>query len=456
VDKFQPTEEEYPIRRMHVRPKKYLEEWIDFPAHIHHMSFRMKNPPFERPESQLEFIHVTKNLGIPESNLEVSEKFGYGVRIEENGDRLIIVWEAHTEYYSYQVWHIPDDKSLLLEFGPIRIPQFQFPLSPIGTIVNSLDIIISGERQLSPELIREIIPGPHLYGSCVFGEDISLVTSFTPDESLRERFMIYSSCPKTLLQHLAKVIDGVVTIENYYHLILFPFPEFSKAVDRIHQLEQKHLKQRTLITEQLDTSKSDVLQKWVSQLTHDFLEVSRFAEAMRFQLSASVPYNAIVQVTIRGFQERPLTPYLPISDYVLGGISGVADGYQQLIKRIEAIEADFQSIISVIRTRVNLMLQEQNLVLEDQNLRLLKSVDKTTKSQAILQRTVEGLSIIVVAYYLTGLANYVFKVFQELGWITHADFATDLFVPVSLLISFLLIYIGRKWIYQRKESGNLS
>jgi len=268
--------------------------------------------------------------------------------------------------------------------------------------------------------------------------------------------MIYSSSSKVLLQHLAKVIDGVVTIENYYHLILFPFPEFSKAVDRIHQLEQKHLKQRALITEQLDKSISDVLQKWVSQLTHDFLEVSRFAEAMRFQLSASVPYNAIVQATIRGFQERPLNPYLPISDYVLGGISGVADGYQQLIKRIEAIEADFQSIISVIRTRVNLMLQEQNLVLEDQNLRILKSVDKTTKSQAILQRTVEGLSIIVIAYYLTGLANYVFKVFQELGWIVHADFATGLFVPVSLLISFLLIYIGRKWIYRRKESGNLS
>ncbi len=195
----------------------------------------------------------------------------------------------------------------------------------------------------------------------------------------------------------------------------------------------------------------------MNQLTQDFLEVSRFAEAMRFQLSASVPYNAIVHATVRGFQEKALSPFLPLSDYVLGGISGVADGYQQLIKRIEAIETDFQSMISVIRTRVNLMQQEQNLVIEDQNLRLLTSMDKTTKSQAILQHTVEGLSVIVIAYYLSGLASHVFAAMENTGWIQNASAATGLFVPVSLAISFALIFFGRRLIYKRmsgKGKGN--
>jgi uncharacterized membrane-anchored protein len=151
-------------------------------------------------------------------------------------------------------------------------------------------------------------------------------------------------------------------------------------------------------------------------------------------------------------QERPLAPYLPLSDYVLGGISGVADGYQQLIKRIEAMESDFQGMISVIRTRVNLMQQEQNLILADQNLKLLSSVDSTTKSQVVLQHTVEGLSVIVVAYYLSGLANYFLKALQELGWISNAAVATGLFVPVSLGIAFLLIYFGRKFIYKLMAS----
>jgi uncharacterized membrane-anchored protein len=115
----------------------------------------------------------------------------------------------------------------------------------------------------------------------------------------------------------------------------------------------------------------------------------------------------------------------------------VADGYQQLIRRIEAVEADFQSIISVIRTRVTLVQQEQNLD-------LLASVDRTTKSQVVLQHTVEGLSVIVVAYYLSGLAGYVLKAMQEVGWISNANVVTGLFVPVALGLAFLLIYFGRK------------
>ena len=173
---------------------------------------------------------------------------------------------------------------------------------------------------------------------------------------------------------------------------------------------------------------------------------------MRYQLSATVPYNAIIQATMASFQERPLLPFLPLSDYVLGRISGVADGYQQLIRRIDAMQSDFEGIISVIRTRVDLMLQEQNLALQDQNLRLLSSVDNTTKSQAILQRTVEGLSVIVISYYLSGLGNYVFEALQKLGWLESAVYATAVLVPISIVVSFGLIVLGRRIIYKRSGS----
>jgi uncharacterized membrane-anchored protein len=452
VENIKPPIDKDDLSRLHERPKKYLEEWLDFPAHIHHTSYRMANPPVERPRSRMEFLQLLRDLNVPETHAVVAEKFGYGVRVDENGDRLVIVWEAHTEYYSYQAWHIPDDKALLPEFGPLSSSLSPFPAAPLGTPVNALDIIVSPERTVPDDLIRDLLPGPHVYGSHVFGEEISIVTCFTPDEQLRERYLIFSDSRKALLRHLAKVIDGVVTIENYYHLLLLPFPEFTKAVDRIHELEQNHLVQRGRITEKLAISESKTLQEWLSRLTIDFMEVSRFAESMRYRLSASIPYNAIIQATIRGFQERPRAPFLPLSDYVLGGVSGVADGYQQLIKRIEAIESDFQSIISVIRTQVNLIQQEQNLILEDQNFRMLASVDKTTKSQAMLQHTVEALSVIVIAYYMSGLANYLFEAFEDRGWIQNAVAASGLFVPISIVLSLTLILVGRIVIRKRKTS----
>lgn len=82
-------------------------------------------------------------------------------------------------------------------------------------------------------------------------------------------------------------------------------------------------------------------------------------------------------------------------------------------------------------------------------MKLLASVDSTTRAQAILQRTVESLSVIVITYYLTGLGGYVLKACYELGWIKNANVATAIFVPIAFAISFTLMTVGRKIIVKR-------
>ena len=86
---------------------------------------------------------------------------------------------------------------------------------------------------------------------------------------------------------------------------------------------------------------------------------------------------------------------------------------------INSLEQDFEGTIAILRTKVDLVLQELYGSLQDKIGRPLLSVDNTTKSQAILQRTVEGLSVIVIAYYLSGLANERLKTLHKLGWITN-------------------------------------
>lgn len=437
------------LRQLHEPPKKYLGEWLEAPAHIHHIAHRMANPPIERPKSRDEFKELLNCFAVLEEHRVLYEKFGYGVRTAENGDRLIIAWEAHTEYYSYQIWHIPQDRTKPLDFGPITFPQYQFPLTPLGIKVNALDILICPNAQFSPEELKLKMAGPQLYGSRVFGKDISVVANFTPDDYSRERYCVYSPSAEILIPQLARLIDTLVGIENYTHLILLPYQAFTAAVDQVHQFEQRHLYQRNVITTQLEAVTSATLQHWLTVLTQDFMKVSRMAESMRYKLSAAVPYESIVKSNLQGLQEEPLPTGRVISDYINHKITGVADGYQQLLNRIDALEKDFEGTISVIRTKVDLLLQDHNLALQDQNLKLLASVDKTTKSQAILQHTVEGLSIIVIAYYLSGLANYVFKALQKAGWLEDATYAAGVFVPISLVISFSLILIGRKVINQR-------
>ncbi len=439
------------LRQLHHPSNKYLEEWFDLPAHIHHVAHRLANPPSDRPQSRREFQHLLQCLDIPKEHWVIHDNFGHGAKVAPNGDRLLVAWEAHTEYYSYQVWHMPDDKLKPLAFGPLGFPDYAMPLSPLDVPVNALDLLILPHTSLTIEDVKNTMPGPQLYGSRLFGQEISVMTTFTPDEYQRERYLITSPSFDTLLTHMGRTIDTLVAVENYTHLILFPFQAFARAVDQVHQYEQGHLQQRGVITTEIETATSHTLQNWLTAMTQDFMRVSRMAESMRYKLSASVPYDRIIRASVALLQEQAIAGCRPIAEYVNGKTIGVADGYQQLLKRIGALVNDFQGSIAVIRTKVELQLQHQNLALEDQNLKLLRSVDKTTRSQAILQRTVEGLSVIVISYYLSGLGEYVFKAMEHMHLIDNHDMASGLFVPVSLVIAFGLILIGRKFIYKHSD-----
>jgi uncharacterized membrane-anchored protein len=182
----------------------------------------------------------------------------------------------------------------------------------------------------------------------------------------------------------------------------------------------------------------------LTTLTQDLLKTNRMAGTLHFELSASLPYDKIVHTTLTSLAEHPMESYRPISDYVLSGITGVAEGHQQLLRRIDTLRGGFEGIIAIIRTRID-------LILESQNLALLQSVDKTTKSQVLLQHTVEGLSVIVIAYYVAGLAGYVFKGFQEMGWLKNANIASAIFVPIAIGLAFGITTFSKKYLHKKLE-----
>jgi len=436
------------IRKLHERPQMPLAKWLRAPAHVHYKAFRMSDPPVQRPASRDEFRSLLEAFKISTDAMAIRDTFGYGVKVETSGERLILIWQAHTEYYSYQTWHIPSDHAGEVTFGPMTFPQYRSPITPVGAEVCRLDIQLLTKPLPAIEILRRQLPGPVIYGSRILDEETALVTSFTPDEHGRERYWVTVGSGRSSSSHLQDIVDAIVRIETYYHLLLMQKPLFSAAIDQAFRFEQVHLKQREIISEHIGHADSLALQRWLNGLTQDLLKTTRLSSRLHFELSASVPYDKIVHRTLASLDERTLPLYRPISEYVLSGITGVAEGYQQLLKRMDTLRSGFEGTISIIRTRVDLMLQSQNLS-------LLISVDKTTKSQAILQYTVEGLSVIVIAYYLSGLMAYIFKGLHEMGWLRNADIAAALFVPLSLGLALGITVFGRKLLH-KKFSGESS
>jgi uncharacterized membrane-anchored protein len=430
------------IRKLHERPQMLWAEWVQAPAHVHFKTFRMSDPPVQRPASRNEFRSLLETFKVSADAMVIQEAFGYGMKTAVTGDRLIVIWQAHTEYYSYQIWHIPSDRAGGVTFGPMTFPDYRFPVTPLGAEVCHLDIVLMVEPLPGNEALRPQFPGPIIYGSRIFDEETALVTSFTPDEQGRERYWVSVGSGRSSRSHLKDIVDAIVRIETYYHLLLMQKPLFSAAIDQAYKFEQVHMKQREIISGHIGHADALTLQRWLNGLTQDLLKTTRLAGRLHFELSASVPYDKIVHRTLASLDERTLPMYRPMSDYVLSGITGVAEGYQQLLKRIDTLRSGFEGVISIIRARVDLMLQSQNLT-------LLASVDRTTKSQAILQYTVEGLSVIVIAYYLSGLMAYIFKGLEEMGWLRYANIASALFVPLSLGLAVGITILGRKLLHNK-------
>jgi uncharacterized membrane-anchored protein len=370
------------------------------------------------------------------------ETFGYGVKQAGNGERLIIIWQAHTEYYNYQIWHVPDGAHREIAFGTLTFPEYTFPISPLGTEVCRLDILLSSDSLPPREQMRSMMPGPVLYGSRILDEQTSLVTSFSHDEFERERYWVALGATQAQASRLKEIVDAIVRIETYYHLLLMQKPLFSAAIDQVYKFEQVHLKQREIISGHIAHADPQTLQRWLNSLTQDLLKTNRIAGKLHFELSASVPYDKIVHTTLASLNEKALDAYRPVSDYVLSGVTGVAEGYQQLLKRIDTLRAGFEGIISIIRARVDLILEAQNLA-------LLQSVDKTTKSQVLLQHTVEGLSVIVIAYYVAGLGGYMFKGLQEIGWLRNANLTSAIFVPIAIGLAFGITTFSKKLLHRK-------
>ncbi|HEX3133076.1 MAG TPA: DUF3422 family protein, partial [Planctomycetota bacterium] len=82
-----------------------------------------------------------------------------------------------------------------------------------------------------------------------------------------------------------------------------------------------------------------------------------------------------------------------------------------------------QSTTGLLRTRVEVNLQSQNQL-------LLASVDRRAAAQLRLQHAVEGLSVVVLTYYLANLLKMILDGTKAAGVAINASLLTALVLPV--------------------------
>jgi len=111
---------------------------------------------------------------------------------------------------------------------------------------------------------------------------------------------------------------------------------------------------------------------------------------------------------------------------------------------LETISTRVEHASSLLRTRVEISMEKQS---RD----LLHSMDKRARLQLRFQETVEGLSIVVLSYYLLGIVGYGLKAINAVGFKLNTEIATGIAIPIVVGTVFLLVRRLRRMAYENSK-----
>jgi uncharacterized membrane-anchored protein len=153
---------------------------------------------------------------------------------------------------------------------------------------------------------------------------------------------------------------------------------------------------------------------------------------MAYRFGATRAYAELVHERLRRLDLQREGALEPLGDFVERRFEPAMRTVRSVEGRMESLSVRIARAADLLRTRVDLALQEQNRS-------LLTSMDERAKLQLRLQQTVEGLSVAAVSYYLLGLLSYMLKASAAAVGPQTADILLAIAVPVVVFAVWSLV-----------------
>jgi uncharacterized membrane-anchored protein len=111
------------------------------------------------------------------------------------------------------------------------------------------------------------------------------------------------------------------------------------------------------------------------------------------------------------------------------------------LRTCQSVQAWMEDLSRRIERAGDLMRTRVNLTLQEQNRSLLATMNRRGRMQFRMQETVEGLSVAAISYYLVGLLGYMLNGLPLEAWKLNKG------VVLAMLVPFVVG--GTWWLLQR-------
>jgi len=339
-------------------------------------------------------------------------------------------WERHTEFTSYSlVQQLPESAQLGATdpdlLSSLVLPNDWLAGIPGRTFAAIKLVMVHGDLKSPEEMLlsaRKWFGERPVVASLVGRNSRSLVvTDFMLRDSGFERMLVIAP-PKISVTRAGRIAQRLLEIETYRVMALRGLPVAKKLDSELANSEQ----QLASITDQLKnkiTSEQELLDRLVALAVH----MERITIEHMYRFSATRAYDKMITQRINELKEKAIPGTQIIGEFMWHRLSPAIAKVEDTAQRMGSLSERISHTSALLRTQVNILTEAQNQ-------QLLEKLTRGQELQLRLQRTVEGLSIAAISYYVVSLILYLTKAGKAAGLLVHPELVTGVMIPLVLLV----------------------
>jgi uncharacterized membrane-anchored protein len=393
---------------LHARPFQFVAT----PQLISHLAF--KATPAEQGRALDLLGELCRRYSVNQPGPET-------VSYQQEFGEFTVRWDKHMEFYTLTVM-----RSAAPEADPFRHPVItllpgDWLASLPGEAVAAFHLAVDGgELPLDDDALTRYFEGQRLVTSEPKGGKAFFCTAFKLHSDGYGRFLIQNRGISDY--QMGRLVQRVMEMETYRLFAQLSIPTAKRLAPELHRMDCE-LADLLARVPTIDTGEEERTLMQQLSILSTRLEIYRTETNYRF--SATRAYHDLVLTRLKNIREVEVEGHMTAAEFMTRRLTPGLRTCESVQNWMEDLSRRIERAGDMLRTRVNLTLQEQNKG-------LLSAMNRRSRLQFRLQETVEGLSVAAISYYTVGLLGYLLGGLPLEAWHLHKNAVLALLVPLVL------------------------
>lgn len=348
---------------------------------------------------------------------------------------LRLRWERHTEYSTY-TFYCEGPFEIPFEETAVKLVPGDWLASLPGEILIATHIALDDRSRPKRSLteLASLFASNTVIGSKVAGGSASVWSDNQIHNDGFGRILIHDENLRS--RQVGRLVQRLLEIETYRMMAMLPVPLVRQIIPQLARADQRLA---ILIAKNIDMVNIEDEQQLLDELTKLASEIERLSAQTSHRINASRAYYDIVKLRIAELREERIEGLQMLQEFMEQRLSSAMGTCELVHTKLETLSLRVARASGLLQTRVDISMESQ---IRD----LLKSMDNRADMQLRLQETVEGLSVVVLSYYLLGIVSYGLKAGKAAGLAINVELLTGIAIPVVVVSVFFAISSLRRMV----------